>query len=74
MFSTTTTTSFEGNPDVIVCGAGVAGVATARHLARDHGMSVVLVDERSPMSYVPTPFLKLYILPPFFLLWKEVMN
>jgi len=51
MFSTTTTTSFEGNPDVIVCGAGVAGVATARHLARDHGMSVVLVDERSPMSY-----------------------
>jgi glycine/D-amino acid oxidase-like deaminating enzyme len=37
--------------DVVVCGAGMAGVAAAYHLAVRHGVRrVVLVDERSPLS------------------------
>jgi glycine/D-amino acid oxidase-like deaminating enzyme len=37
--------------DVVVCGAGIAGVAAAYHLAARHGLRrVVLVDERPPLS------------------------
>jgi glycine/D-amino acid oxidase-like deaminating enzyme len=37
--------------DVIICGAGIAGIATAYHLAGKHGLDkVVLVDERPPLS------------------------
>jgi glycine/D-amino acid oxidase-like deaminating enzyme len=37
--------------DVVVCGAGIAGVAAAYHLAVRHGVRrVVLVDERPPLS------------------------
>src|SRR5262249_37441390 len=37
--------------DVVVCGAGMAGVAAAYHLAARHGVRrVVLVDERPPLS------------------------
>ena len=37
--------------DVVVCGAGIAGVAAAYHLAARHGVGrVVLVDERPPLS------------------------
>jgi glycine/D-amino acid oxidase-like deaminating enzyme len=37
--------------DVVVCGAGIAGVAAAYHLAAGHGVGrVVLVDERPPLS------------------------
>jgi len=37
--------------DVVVCGAGIAGVAAAYHLAVRHGVGrVVLVDERPPLS------------------------
>jgi glycine/D-amino acid oxidase-like deaminating enzyme len=37
--------------DVVVCGAGMAGVAAAYHLAVRHGVRrVVLVDERPPLS------------------------
>jgi glycine/D-amino acid oxidase-like deaminating enzyme len=37
--------------EVVICGAGIAGVATAYHLARKgHGDGVVLVDERPPLS------------------------
>jgi glycine/D-amino acid oxidase-like deaminating enzyme len=37
--------------DVLVCGAGIAGIATAYHLAVRRGVpGVVLVDERPPMS------------------------
>jgi glycine/D-amino acid oxidase-like deaminating enzyme len=37
--------------DVVVCGAGIAGVAAAYHLAARHGVRrVVLVDERPPLS------------------------
>ncbi len=40
-----------GTPDVIICGAGIAGVSTAYHLAVTHGISrVLLVDERTPLS------------------------
>ncbi len=36
---------------VVICGAGIAGVATAYHLAVRYGVGeVVLVDERAPMS------------------------
>ena len=37
--------------DVIVCGAGVAGVSCAYQLSTKHGLSVLLVDERPPLSY-----------------------
>jgi glycine/D-amino acid oxidase-like deaminating enzyme len=37
--------------DVVVCGAGMAGVAAAYHLAARHGVRrVILVDERPPLS------------------------
>jgi glycine/D-amino acid oxidase-like deaminating enzyme len=37
--------------DVVICGAGLAGVATAHHLAVRHGIRrVVLIDEREPLS------------------------
>jgi glycine/D-amino acid oxidase-like deaminating enzyme len=37
--------------DVVICGAGIAGIAAAYHLAVKHGVEkVVLVDERSPLS------------------------
>ncbi|MFN0151209.1 MAG: NAD(P)/FAD-dependent oxidoreductase [bacterium] len=37
--------------DVVICGAGIAGVATAYHLAVRRGVTgVVLVDEREPLS------------------------
>lgn len=37
--------------DVVVCGAGIAGIAVAYHLVVRHGVGrVVLVDERPPLS------------------------
>jgi glycine/D-amino acid oxidase-like deaminating enzyme len=37
--------------DVVICGAGIAGIATAYHLAVRHGVrDIVLVDERAPLS------------------------
>src|SRR5690349_24583840 len=37
--------------DVVVCGAGMAGLATAYHLAARHGVRrVVLLDEREPLT------------------------
>jgi len=37
--------------DVVICGAGIAGVSAAYHLAVKHRMkSVILVDERPPLS------------------------
>jgi sarcosine oxidase, subunit beta len=37
--------------DVVVCGAGIAGVAAAYHLTARHGVRrVILVDERPPLS------------------------
>src|SRR5262245_54649284 len=36
--------------EVVVCGAGIAGIATAFHLTRQGVNDVVLVDERSPLS------------------------
>jgi glycine/D-amino acid oxidase-like deaminating enzyme len=37
--------------DVVICGAGIAGVATAYMLAERHGITdVVLIDRRAPLS------------------------
>jgi glycine/D-amino acid oxidase-like deaminating enzyme len=37
--------------NVVICGAGIAGISAAYHLAVRHGLKeVVLVDERSPFS------------------------
>ena len=37
--------------EVVICGAGIAGVAAAYHLAVRRGVTdVVLVDERAPLS------------------------
>src|SRR5207344_627642 len=37
--------------EVVICGAGIAGVATAYHLAVRRGVrGVVLVDERPPLT------------------------
>ncbi len=37
--------------DIVICGAGIAGVAAAYHLVVRHGVrNVVLVDERPPLS------------------------
>ena len=40
------------NTDIVICGAGIAGVATAYHLAiSGAGRRIVLVDERQPLSF-----------------------
>jgi glycine/D-amino acid oxidase-like deaminating enzyme len=36
--------------DVVICGAGIAGIATAYHLTRRGVRDIVLVDERPPLS------------------------
>ncbi|MEP7000201.1 MAG: FAD-binding oxidoreductase [bacterium] len=37
--------------DIVICGAGIAGVAAAYHLAVRHGMhDVVIVDDRDPLT------------------------
>ena len=37
--------------DVLICGAGIAGVSTAYHLAQKHGVrDILLVDHNSPLS------------------------
>jgi sarcosine oxidase, subunit beta len=37
--------------DVVVCGAGIAGISAAYHLSARHGIkSVIIVDEGSPLS------------------------
>src|SRR4051812_10198989 len=37
--------------EVVICGAGIAGMAAAYHLAVRHRMArIVLVDEREPMT------------------------
>jgi hypothetical protein len=37
--------------DVVICGAGVVGCSAAHYLTRDHGLRVLLIDERPPLSY-----------------------
>lgn len=41
----------EASYDAVVCGGGVVGVACAHYMARDHGLRVLLVDERPPLTY-----------------------
>src|SRR5512147_417414 len=39
------------NAEVVICGAGISGIATAYHLAVTYGVkNVVVVDERPPLS------------------------
>ena len=39
------------NADVVICGAGIAGIAAAHELAVRHGVgNVLLVDERAPLT------------------------
>jgi sarcosine oxidase, subunit beta len=40
----------DGTAEVVICGAGIAGIATAYHLTRRGVRDVVLVDERAPLS------------------------
>src|SRR5688572_26660639 len=41
----------DGMAEVVICGAGIAGIAAAYHLAVRRGLAdVVLVDERPPLS------------------------
>ncbi|HEY4689400.1 MAG TPA: FAD-dependent oxidoreductase [Anaerolineae bacterium] len=41
----------ENTAEVVICGAGIAGIAAAYHLAVQRGMKdVVLIDERAPLS------------------------
>ena len=38
-------------PSILICGAGIAGISTAYHLAVEHELDeIVLVDERPPLS------------------------
>src|SRR2546422_676974 len=39
-----------GSAEVVICGAGIAGIATAYHLTRQGVTDIVLVDERPPLS------------------------
>ena len=41
----------DSTADVVICGAGIAGIAAAYHLSVRHGIgNVLLVDERAPLS------------------------
>ncbi len=42
--------AMRSNPDVIICGAGIAGIAAAYHLSVRQGLRVLLVDEREPLT------------------------
>src|SRR2546425_691699 len=47
--------------DVVICGAGIAGIAAAYHLAVRRGVrGVVLVDERSPLSLTSDKSMECY--------------
>ncbi|MCP4358502.1 MAG: FAD-binding oxidoreductase [Chloroflexi bacterium] len=38
--------------DIIICGAGISGIAAAYHLTVTHGLkNVVLIDEREPLTF-----------------------
>src|SRR3989337_3315760 len=38
-------------PPILICGAGIAGISAAFHLAVRHGIEdIILVDERPPLS------------------------
>src|SRR3990172_8768433 len=38
-------------PPILICGAGIAGISAAYHLAVRHGIEdIILVDERPPLS------------------------
>ena len=40
-----------GTSEVVICGAGIAGIAAAHALAVTHGVrNIVLVDERPPLT------------------------
>src|SRR5438477_212362 len=39
-----------GTAEVVICGAGIAGIAPAYHLTRQGVTDIVLVDERPPLS------------------------
>ena len=41
----------ERTADVVVCGAGIAGLSAAWHLATRHGVrNILIVDERPPLT------------------------
>jgi glycine/D-amino acid oxidase-like deaminating enzyme len=40
----------DSTAEVVICGAGIAGIATAYHLTRRGVRDVILVDERPPLS------------------------
>ncbi len=47
--------------EVVICGAGIAGISAAYHLAVRHGVRrVVLVDERAPLSLTSDKSTKAY--------------
>jgi glycine/D-amino acid oxidase-like deaminating enzyme len=51
MMARATTDMSARTAEVVICGAGIAGIATAYHLAVRRGIDdVVLVDERAPLS------------------------
>lgn len=38
-------------PEIVICGAGIAGIAAAYHLSVKHGIrNILLIDERAPLS------------------------
>jgi glycine/D-amino acid oxidase-like deaminating enzyme len=37
--------------EVVICGAGITGVAAAHFLARSGMKNILLVDERPPLSF-----------------------
>ncbi len=41
----------QSSADVVICGAGIAGISTACYLSVNHGITdIILVDERPPLS------------------------
>src|SRR4030065_371470 len=37
--------------DVVICGAGIAGISSAYYLSKNHGISdILIIDERSPLT------------------------
>ena len=40
--------------EVVICGAGITGVAAADFLARSGMKNILLVDERPPLSFTTT--------------------
>ena len=51
----------EGSAEVLICGAGIAGISAAYHPSVRHGIeNILLVDQGAPLSLTSGKFTEFY--------------